>query len=327
MRIALGFLGLTCLLLTSPACAAGPPAKSNGKIKITIESFATPDEVLRFIDQYRNKPEPERLAAAVQAMSRLGVFKEVENAGVYIGFMAGVLSANPKKAEALVTAMFPYPPEDQVAIVKAIAYSGLPDWKILLGKFVERMPARRILIDRYLTGKMLPLDKLGLETGPAALDANWGYYFATGSDAPVKRIVQALAWSREANDLEKLTMAGMAKWTLAKNATRDSDLLAILKREAATQPAAVGRELREVIEAVETFEVGKLRKDAIARIDELKAKGPESKRNASWWAQAGTTALALGCVAASVMGQVEFGLPCVIGGPLSTAAARLFIPQ
>ena len=307
--------------------AASPPTKTNSKVKLTVETFASQDEVLRFIDQYRSKPQPERLAGAVQAMSRLGVFKEVENAGVYIGFMAGVLATNPQKAEALVTAMFPYPPEDQVAIVKAIAYSGLPNWKELLGKFVERMPARQILIDRYLYDKMPPLDKLGLETGPAALDANWGFYFATGSDVAVKRIVQALAWSHEANDVEKLTMSGMAKWTLAKNATRDNDLLTILKREAASQSPAIAKELREIIEAVETFEVGKLRKDAIARIDELKAKGPESKRNTAWWAQAGTTALALGCVAAAALGQVQVGIPCVVGGPLSTAATKLLIPQ
>ena len=57
--------------------------------------------------------------------------------------MAGVLETNPKKAEELVAKMFPMPPEDQVVIVRAIAYSDLPEWKDLMLKFAERMPARQ----------------------------------------------------------------------------------------------------------------------------------------------------------------------------------------
>jgi hypothetical protein len=85
--------------------------------------------------------------------------------------------------------------------------------------------------------------------------------------------------------------------------------------------------LREVILAAETFETAKIRRDAVASIDELKAKGPESKRNFSWWGQAGQTALALGCVAASAMGQVQLGIPCVVGGAVSSAALKYLAPQ
>jgi len=344
MRRLFGGLVLLCVLLLVPppipaeaaAPVSAPPVKAKlkaeskpgakGAAKPAAVAFNSSEDILRFIDGYRAKPRPDQLGAVVKAMSRLGVFKDVESAGVYLGFVAGVLAANPQKAEALVTAMFPMPPEDQVAIIKAIAYSGLTDWKVLLGKFVERMPARATLIDRYLHDKLPTLEKMGLEVGPAALDANWGFYFATGAPAAIRRIEAALAWARDANDVDKLTVAGMAKWTLAKNATRDTDLLLLLKRDAASQSKPVARELAEVVEAVETFELGKLRKDSIARIDELKQKGPESKRNASWWAQAGTTALALGCVTAAALGQVGFGIPCVIGGPLSTAASKLLIP-
>lgn len=330
MRCVLGGLMLLLSVLAPLAADAAEPVK--GKLKASASTqpkplaFNTAEDILRFIDGFRAKPQPDQLGAAVKAMSRLGVFKDVESAGVYLGFIGGVLASNPQKAEALVAAMFPMPPEDQVAIVKAIAYSGLMDWKALLGKYVERMPARATLIDRYMHDKLPTLEKMGLETGPAALDANWGFYFATGAPAAVRRIEAALAWSRETNDIEKLTVAGMAKWTLAKNATRDTDLLLMLKRDAGAQDKAIAKELADVVEAVETFELGKLRKDSIARIDELKAKGPESKRNASWWAQAGTTALALGCVTAAALGQIEFGIPCVIGGPLSTVAAKLLVP-
>jgi hypothetical protein len=214
-----------------------------------------------------------------------------------------------------------------VAIIRAIAYSGLPDWKVLLEAFIERMPARKVLIDRFLSGKTLPLDKLGLETGPLTLDTNWGYYFASGDFAPVRRIIGALAWVKEANDVEKLTIAGMARWTLANNAMRDVDLARFLEAEVTRQPKPIAAALRDIIEAAQTFEVARVRRDAVAAIDELKAKGPESKRNLQWWAQAGTTLISLGCIVAGATGHVELGLPCIIGGPLSSAAGKYLIPD
>ena len=84
--------------------------------------------------------------------------------------------------------------------------------------------------------------------------------------------------------------------------------------------------LREVIDAAETFEFGRVRKDAMASIDQLKAKGPASTRNAQWWGQAGQTALALGCIVAGAMGHVEVGIPCIVGGAVSSAALKYWCP-
>jgi hypothetical protein len=313
-----------------PVVAAQPqPAATRtatGKALAKQQPFTAPEHILRYIDRYRAKPEPERLPEMVRAASALGLFRDMEGAGVHVGFMAGVIAGNRDKAESLIGKMFPLPPEDQVAIIRAIAYSGLADWQELLGKFVERMPARTVLIERHLSGKLPTLQTAPMEKGPAILDANWGYYFATGSPEPVDRIVATLAWAKEENDVEKLTLAGMAKWTLANNASRDTDLLRHLKEQAAIRGPVVVAALKDIIEAVETSETARIRKEAVAGIDELRAKGPAKNRNLAWWAQAGTTLIAAGCIVAGALGQVEFGLPCIIGGPLSTAAAKYLVP-
>jgi hypothetical protein len=238
-----------------------------------------------------------------------------------------VLSTNPEAAPRLIAQMFPMPPEDQVILVKAIAFSGLPNWKSLLSAFSERMPARQVLIDKYLFGDGKTLFELPLDEGSFVLDCHWGYYFGSGSEVAVGRIVSALAWMKEGDSVDKLTIAAMAKWTLASNATRDKDLLDTLKAQMNLQDREATRvHLREVILAAETFETAKIRRDALAKIDELKAKGPESARNFNWWGQAGQTVLALGCVAASAMGQVQLGIPCVVGGAVSSAALKYFAP-
>lgn len=292
----------------------------------TAPRFASTDEIARWINQYRQKPEPKHLPAAVKAMSSGGVFKDSETSGLYVGFIAGVLGANPALADKLIAEMFPLPPEDHIAIIKGLAYSGLPDWKTRLSGIAERMPARAAIVDKYLNDKLPAIGTLQLDSGPAPLDIMWGLYFATGSYEPVLRIISILSWSKEANNVERLTIGSMAKWTLASNAARDMDLLKVLKTAVKHEPAANGAILREVIDAADVNETGKIRKDAMTAIETLKVKGSEKSRSYAWWGTAGQTALALGCITASALGQVAIGVPCVIGGALSGAALKAFAP-
>lgn len=315
------FLAVAMAALCSSHAIAKPPKEK------PPQPFAKAEELLAWINGYRLNPEPKRLPAAIKAMQQSGVTKDMDQAGVYIGFTAGVIGSNPEEAETLIASCFPLPPADQVLLIKAIAYSGLADWKELLIKFVERMPARKVLIDKYLFANKPVLADLPMGDDSTTIDINWGYYFATGSEAPVRRIVSALAWTLDRNEIEKLTIGAMAKWTLAQNASRDADLLAMLKSIAPEEKAEVRAPLHEVIEGAETLELAKIRKQAMASIEELRAKGPENVRNYNWWGQAGQTVLALGCVAAGALGQVQFGIPCVVGGAASTAALKYLGPS
>jgi len=316
LRLLLLSLGLTALAVAPPSASA----------KTKRAPFNRPEILLKWMNDYRRNPEPERLAEAYKAMRDLNLLKDVDAAGIYVGFIAGVIGANPDKAEKLISDMFPMPPPDQVIVVKAIAFSGLAEWKELLGKFVERMPAREIIVDRYLTGKLPVLRDLPLDN-PIAVDANWGYYFATGSSEPVQRLVRGLGWSNDKNDIEKLTLGSTIKWTLAQNASRDSELLGYLQTSLPHQPDNVAVPLRDVIESCETFELAHIRKQATDSIEELRRKGSEASRNFAWWGQVGQTALSLGCVGAAVGGQAAAEVPCVVGSALSAAGLKYLGPN
>src|SRR5262249_56347406 len=82
-------------------------------------------------------------------------------------------------------------------------------------------------------------EPIRLEAAHEGLDTLWGYYFATGSYGPVERILRMLAWSKDKQDTDKLTVGSMAKFTLASNAAHDAELLAMLRREAPRQPADI----------------------------------------------------------------------------------------
>ena len=133
--------------------------------------------------------------------ARFGLLADEEKAWFCTGFIAGVLGSNPKDGPALVAKMFPMPDKEQAVIIRAIVYSGRPDWRELLEKSSSRMPLRRPLIDDFLDGRRPTLMKLPLQDGGSeGIYALWGYYVATGQHEPVVRIIQALQWSRTKED-------------------------------------------------------------------------------------------------------------------------------
>src|SRR3979411_3200662 len=211
-------LVITMLLLVHPAYAAvAPPVDPSASLSV----------VQQWIYNYRAKPDYAHVPAAVRVLFHAQSFKEPENSGIYLGFVAGAIASNPAKAEQLVNSFFPVRPEDEWVIVRAIAYSGLPDWRNLLRRTAPRMPGRKVMIDSYLAGSLPTLTSIPLEEptpgmldklrgvftkNPFAkedkklntaltfagnqdlLDTLWGYYFATGSHAPILRIMQMLPW-------------------------------------------------------------------------------------------------------------------------------------
>ena len=53
----------------------------------------------------------------------------------------------------------------------------------------------------------------------------WGYYLATGSYAPIGRIIKLLPLANDNDNVDNLTTGSAAKFTLASNAVRDTELL------------------------------------------------------------------------------------------------------
>lgn len=341
VSVALAFLigSLAALPRTEAAAAAGG-------------EFFGRAAVLTWIDNYRHKPEPSRLPAAVKALSQSGALREPETAGYYVGFVAGVLGANPKEAERLIGRMLPLPPADQWLVVRAIAYSGLPAWKSLLARTAAQVPARRGMVDAYLTGTLPTLDAIELDKSPTLLeklgepfgvkpktalisygrnpellDTLWGQYFAAGQYRPIWRIITLLPWANERDSAERLAVGSSAKYTLANNAARYPDVLALIKDMAAYQDAAVRPVLTEVIQAAETTETAGIRKAQLALVEKLKTRGPGYQRDMKIWGTIGQGAIGVTCVVLATISLSAAGLPCVIGGAATSAALNYWAAQ
>jgi len=341
-RFAAGLL----LAVMAVAAAFVAPARAASPANPALNST---DIMLKWINAYRGKPEPDGLPVLVRGLSDLQAFKDAETCGAYVGFIAGVLGANPDRADTLIGKMLTIQPADQWVLVRAIVYSGLPNWKVLLVKFADQLPTRSAMIEKYLQGKLPTLDQIAyqnekpgmldkiksalkmdgdrkkvvaLEPNPELIDVLWGYYLATGSYTPIGRIIKLLPLTNDRDNVDSLTTGSAAKFTLASNAVRDLHLLAMLKRAVKGQPEDVAKVLNDIIETAENVDTARMRKESLAAIEELKQKGPNSKRELSGWGQVGQGALSMGCVVAAATGQIELGIPCVIGGAAYSAGLQ-----
>jgi hypothetical protein len=335
-------LALAALALATPAAAATAAPAAAAAPQLST------DAMLRWINDYRRKPDPDRLPALVRSLSALQAFKDAETCGAYIGFIAGVLGSNPARAKRLVADMLSIAPADQWVLVRAIAYSGLPNWKDLMVSAGERMPDRHAMINRYLAGKLPTLDQIAyptkrgmldkieiaihiksdgskavaLQPNPQLIDLLWGYYLATGGDKPVDKIIRLLPLAEDKDNVDNLTTGSAAKFTLASNAVRDLKLLAMLKSSVKTAPKDTAKVLNDVIETAEDVDTGRMRRESLAAIEELKQKGPNSRRELTGMGQIGQGALSMGCIVAAATGQIELGIPCVIGGAAYSAGLQ-----
>jgi hypothetical protein len=329
--------------------APGAQAARSAPAKIDFNSRAS---VMEWIDTYRAKPDPARVPAAVRALSQAGALRDPESAGYFVGFVAGVLGAEPRRAEDLVRKMLPLPAADEWFVVRAIAYSGLPAWQSLLARVAEGVPARRAMVEQYLTGKLPTLDAIELDKSPTLLekvrlqfggkprvpaisyghnpellDTLWGVYFATGDYRPIWRIIAMLPWSKDRDAVPRLTAGSAAKYTLASNAARYPDVLAMLKDMARYQPKEVAPVLADVIRLAEANDAAAIRKAQLAALEELKRKGPGHQRDMKLWGYVGQGVIAVGCIAAASVSLTVLGLPCVIGGAVSSAVINYMAAQ
>jgi hypothetical protein len=313
-------------------------------VAVIAPGHAAPqNSIFQWMEAYGKKPRPNSAPAAVKQMSQLGAFRDPEGAGFYVGFIAGVLSGNPKNALRLAREMVPLSEEDDWAVVRAVAWSDLPNRTEILAAIAREVPARQGLIDKYVAGTIPslfeltvvpPLQPRGWKAifkatpkGPPlptsdALDALWGFYIATGSPRPIENMVAILPLADEDDDVERLAIGGMAKYMLASAAVRSPRLLSLLKSMASGQEKPTRKVLKDVIDAAESVDAGRIRAEQTVALETLKLKGPGSRRKVAKWGRIGEGAISLGCVAAAATGQVYLGLPCVIGGAASSAALR-----
>jgi hypothetical protein len=157
---------------------APPTAKGDGP---QGAEAADDDSPSYWMSSYYKAPQPDRFVAEVRKMSKEGNLTNANTEPPIVAFLSRVIAYNPQRIPAWMTALADLPNNDKDTLHKAIWYSNTKAGNAYLkehgvAKYVDK-PAPNILT--------VEIDDASV------LDMLWGYFLATGDQAPIRRIVSA----------------------------------------------------------------------------------------------------------------------------------------
>jgi hypothetical protein len=162
---------------------AGLPARGDEPTAKPSEEKVASEDWLTF---YYRKPQPDRFVDEVRNMSKAGVLTNEGSEPPTVAFLSRVMVANPDKIAAWMTALADVSDSNKDKLHRAIWLSDTKEGRAYLKekgvkKYVEKAPP----------------DILKMEIdSPDVLDMLWGYFFATGDEAPIRRLVSAFNYSK-----------------------------------------------------------------------------------------------------------------------------------
>ncbi|HRQ87953.1 MAG TPA: hypothetical protein PLA50_04100 [Bacteroidia bacterium] len=231
-------------------------------MRLLIASFAivfavlpvlgqSPDE-RDWLESYYENPTPERLVPQMKEWAADGTLANPHAKPALIAFLSQVIRQNRERLGEWYRELSGLTPEQMQVMHTAMLYSRTKEADDLMReKFGRRYDEQKLETKKILE---MPLDKEG------AMDMLWGFYYATGSEEAVRRIVTAFRF-RDAPDkppgvdvpdgyvpLYK-ALPQFAHDALVSNARRHPRLVEILRKMLASDKTLLDME-REGVQSV-----------------------------------------------------------------------------
>lgn len=159
---------------------AEPPKRPAEEDKTPNPEDASPQK--DWMEGYYLDPQPNRLPEEVKDWSEQGLLQREGTRDVLIGFLSQVLRQNRPKIKEWDNQLAGLPPDDRRIWRTGVWYSRTTEGDEIIKEALGGKLTNEDLAPKLLE---LPLDR------PTTLDMLWGYFFATGSESPVRRLVEA----------------------------------------------------------------------------------------------------------------------------------------
>jgi len=147
-----------------------------------------------WLESYYENPEPERFIENVKKWSAEGSLSDPHAIPALVAFMSRVLRENRESLRDWYEELAGLSPEEKQVFHTAMLYSRVSEAdEILRETFGRRYDEQRVETPRILE---LPLDKEG------TLDMLWGFFYASGSEHAIRRIVLCFRFVDAPENLE-----------------------------------------------------------------------------------------------------------------------------
>jgi len=192
-------------------------------------AFTDGEALGQWLTYYYRNPEPSRVIDVIEAAGRDGSLEHDAKASI-TGFVAGAVTKEPSLLEAMADRFPELTNTEQSVVILGIWYSAAPGSAQTLRRIAGRSPQWAKAIEGQLA-KGTPVI--------THLDSLWGYFMATGDEAPVLHVISYLK--------PGLRVQAMARWSLSSNAEQHPRVMEICRAQLPLQPPDIAPVLKEVI--------------------------------------------------------------------------------
>jgi hypothetical protein len=197
-----------------------------------------------WLEFYYEKPTPEQFLERIREFSQDGTLQNERARPALIGFLSQVIRQNRGKVAEWHGALRGLSPDEMQIVNTAMLYARISEADEILK---EQLGVEEFTKAQEETPKILEMKLAEVQT----LDMLWGYYYATGSETAIRRIVSSFIYEDAPDNPEfaKIPegykplykeLPEAAAWMLVSNASRHPKVLAILqdldKKEDALTP-------------------------------------------------------------------------------------------
>lgn len=216
---------------------------------VAAKEHVPPNHLDEWVTYYYLDPHPDEVADALKAISAQGLFDNDDAQAPLSGFFAEVFKANPTRIEEwvkpyigipnrgiLYSALWMAHSKESNAALEQLAKGAAPD---------EAKQLRELIASPPPTVGSMAIDS------PASLDYLWGCFMATGSEAPVLRIIDQFKLADLKGDIAAKAIGGAAKWSVAANARQHDKVLTIVRARAETADPETKARLREILARID----------------------------------------------------------------------------
>lgn len=173
----------------SPPNPASPPrsestaeAKPDGKEPSPARTGEETPRERDWLESYYLDPKPDQLIEQIKDWSQQGLLGKPGSREVMIGFLSQVLRQNRERIARWDEELVGLSPEDRHVWLTGLWYSRTSEGDAILKEVIEGKISEEEGPPKILE---MPLDQ------PATLDMLWGFFFATGSESPIRRLALA----------------------------------------------------------------------------------------------------------------------------------------
>jgi hypothetical protein len=214
-------------------------------------NFDSADDLNRWMGQYYQHRETERVMPAFRAMLRFGFLGKPTAWAPLIAFWGSVFYQHHKLLPRWLEQLRDLKGEEGRFLWEALSWSHNPQGIQVLEKTLARTTGEeREFIERLLREEKRPVLEMQI-FDTAVLDMLWGQFLATGDERCVKRVISALSFMETAKDRDQFLIGGAARWSLISNAVQHPLVLETCKRAVASSPEEIRPTLTEVIHQAE----------------------------------------------------------------------------